>query len=288
MIEALKAKNLSDVYGVRHAFFTRKGGVSRGVFESLNCGLWNDDDKNAAIENRRLVALYLEAKPENVLSCNQVHSPDVVTVTEPWPPTQLPKADAMVTKERGIVLGVLTADCVPILFADEKAGVIGAAHAGWRGALIGIIENTIKAMESLGANTRTIQAALGPCIAQNSYEVGPEFPAPFLAEKPEYQRFFRPSIRPGHYMFDLPSYVMEKLRAAGVGMCEPPPGDTCADEERFFSYRRNFLRGEKSVGSLMSAIMLIPILAPPVKIEIEEIEKIADEVREEKEFFCLR
>ncbi len=256
MMEVLKAENLKDAFGVRHGFFTRNGGVSKGNFASLNGGLWNGDEENAVLENRRLAALYLEAEPEKALSCEQVHSPDVVTVTEAWEPPQSPKADAMVTRARGLVLVVLTADCVPVLFADEKAGVIGAAHAGWRGAISGVIENTLTAMEALGAQRRNVRAALGPCIAQNSYEVGPEFPAPFLAEKPDFQRFFRPSFKSGHYMFDLPGYVMEKLRLAGVGMIEPPPGDTCADEERFFSYRRNFLRGEKGVGSLISAIVL--------------------------------
>ncbi len=162
----------------------------------------------------------------------------------------------MVTKEKGIALGILTADCVPLLFADPGAGVIGSAHAGWRGALTGVIENTLDAMEKLGANRKAVHAALGPCIWQNSYEVGPEFPAPFLAENADYARFFKPAFKSDRTMFNLPGYVEAKLRAAGVISIESSPADTLADEARFFSYRRACLQGTGRTGSLISVIVL--------------------------------
>ena len=250
MIEALRADNLR---GVRHGFFTRKGGVSEGIYASLNCSLSRDTEASA--ENRRRVAAHFGLEPERLLSCYQIHSPDVVTVTAPWRTEERPKADAMVTAERGIALGILTADCVPLLFADERAGVIGAAHAGWRGAVGGIIENTLLAMEKLGAGRENICAAIGPCIWQNSYEVGPEFPAPFLAENPANEKFFKPALRGNHFLFDLPAYVTAKLKTLGVVSVQPSPADTCADEARFFSYRRNCLNGETTVGGLISVIV---------------------------------
>ncbi len=248
MPEILKADNLQSLPGLRHGFFTRAWG---------NCGLsrataWGDEIS----DNRRRVAEHLAVKPENLLSCYQIHSPIVVMVTEAWHPDNRPQADAMVTKEKGIALGILTADCVPLLFADVTAGVIGAAHAGWRGAVSGVIENTVEAMQKLGANKKSIQAAIGPCIWQNSYEVGPEFPAPFLGENPDNDRFFRPSFRSDHYMFNLPGYVETKLRALGLVSIEPSPADTAADEKRFFSYRCSTLQGEKHEGSLISVIVL--------------------------------
>ena len=198
----------------------------------------------------------LSIAPENLLSCYQIHSSDVVTVTKAWAVPDRPKADAMVTKERDIALGILTADCVPLLFADTKAGVIGAAHAGWRGTIGGVIENTLAAMEKLGAMKKNIDVAIGPCIAWNSYEVGPEFPAPFLAEHDTNKKFFRPAFRSDHYMFNLPGYVEAKLRKLGVVSIEPPPADTCTDEKRFFSYRRNCLQGNSKAPSLISVVVL--------------------------------
>jgi YfiH family protein len=255
MREVLLADNLQNLSGARHGFFTRAWG---------NCGLSEKFDMNKLAANRRLVAERLGVAPDHLLSCYQMHSPDVVTVTEAWEPRQRPRADAMVTKTKGIALGILTADCAPLLFADPAAGVIGAAHAGWRGALTGVIENTLAAMEALGARISSIQAALGPCIGWNSYEVGPEFPAPFLAENPAFEKFFRPAgacPREGgggdHYMFNLSGYVEAKLRAAGVASIEPPPADTCADEARFFSYRRDTLRKISPTESLISAIALV-------------------------------
>lgn len=247
MPEVLAADNLQGLPGIRHGFFTSAWG---------NCGLSDAYDRDQSAENRRRVAESLSIAPENLLSCYQIHSPNVVTIDKPWEADQRPKADAMVTKERGIALGVLTADCVPLLLVDTKAGVIGAAHAGWRGALSGIIENTLGAMEKLGAAKKSVIAALGPCIAQNSYEVGPEFPAPFLAENPANEKFFRPAFRGDHYMFNLPGYVEARLRALGVTSVEPPSADTCVHEGRFFSYRRSYLQGKQRAGSLISAIVL--------------------------------
>jgi len=192
-----------------------------------------------------------------LLSAYQIHSSTVVTVTHNWLADDRPQADALVTNKKGFALGILTADCGPILFADVGAGVIGAAHAGWRGALSGILDNTLDAMETLGASRKSIHAALGPCIWQKSYEVGPEFPAPFLAEDPAHQRFFRAAFKSDHYMFDLPGYIMARLHALGVGSLAASPADTCAEPERFFSHRYSTLRNEKRKGNLMSAISLI-------------------------------
>jgi YfiH family protein len=255
MLEALTADNLATFATLRHGFFTRAGGVSEGVFAALNCGLASADDRAKVMENRRRVAAHLGIPAENLLSAHQIHSPDVATVTSPWKPDDRPQADALVTKGTGIALGILTADCTPILFADARAGVIGVAHAGWRGALSGVIENTVDAMEKLGAARTSIHAAIGPCIGQNSYEVGPEFPAPFLAENDAHKRFFRPAFRSDHYMFDLPGYVAGKLRALGLASVEPSPADTLPDEARFFSYRRNCLKGETRTGIQISVVV---------------------------------
>jgi YfiH family protein len=248
MIEILTADNLATLANIRHAFFTRGYG---------NPGLSRAETRNEALQVRALMAAQLGVAPENFLCCHQIHSPDVVTVTEIWQPLNNPQADALVTDKKGVALGVMTADCVPVLFADKGAGVIGAAHAGWRGALSGVLENTLDAMEKQGALRRRIETALGPCIWQNSYEVGPEFPAPFLAEDPAQARFFRPAFKSDHYMFDLPGYVMARLRQQGVGSVEPSMGDTCAAPELFFSHRHTTLRGEKRDGNLMSAIAMI-------------------------------
>jgi YfiH family protein len=204
------------------------------------------------------MAAYLGILPTHFLCCRQVHSPNVVTVEDLWIPDAAPSADAMVTNKPGIALGILTADCVPVLFAATNVRVIGAAHAGWRGAVEGVLENTLKAMEKLGAQRKFIEAALGPAIAQVSYEVGPDFPKPFLAENPAHERFFIHSVRSGHYQFDLPGYVVEKLHHLGVGSVKPSPADTCAEPQRFFSHRYSTLRGEKRKGSLISAIAMKP------------------------------
>jgi hypothetical protein len=248
MPETLTADNLEPLTGIRHGFFTRGWG---------NCGISEKFDARELAANRAQVAWHLGVAPQNLLSCSQIHSPDVVTVTDLWTSENRPRADAMVTKMKGVALGILTADCGPLLFADTGAGVIGAAHAGWRGALTGVIENTLAAMEKLGARKSNIHVALGPCIAWQSYEVGPEFPAPFLAENPAHENLFRPAFRSDHYMFDLPKYIEGKLRAAGLVSLSPAPADTAADEERFFSYRRNTLRNIAPTESLISAIALV-------------------------------
>ncbi|MDD3287537.1 MAG: peptidoglycan editing factor PgeF [Alphaproteobacteria bacterium] len=255
-MEALVSDNLKNISGVKHGFFTRLGGVSGGVYESLNGGLWSNDDQTCVQENRKRVEDYLGATSGNLVSCRQIHSSDVVNVTAPWADKDRPRVDGMVTNKQGIALGILTADCGPVLFADESAGVIGAAHAGWRGAVGGILESTILEMEAIGAKRSSIKAAIGPCIWQDSYEVGPEFPAPFLDENRDNRKFFRPSIRERYHMFDLPGYIMAKLRSLGLDDIAPSPVDTLADERRFFSYRRNCLVGEKSGASQISAIML--------------------------------
>jgi YfiH family protein len=247
---------LTDAPGVRHAFFTREGGVSQGIFASLNCGFGSGDAIESVAENRARAAATLDVAPDRLVTCYQIHSPAVVTVETPWRREENPRADAMVTQRRGVALGILTADCVPVLFADPKARVIGAAHAGWRGALGGVVEATVEAMAALGARPQRIRAGVGPCIAKASYEVGPEFPAPFLAEDPGNAELFTPARRTGHFMFDLPAYVERRLRRAGVAAVERADVDTVTAEDRFFSYRRTCLRGEKDYGRGLSAIVL--------------------------------
>jgi polyphenol oxidase len=252
----LESLLLSSVPGIRHAFFTRAGGVSSGIYAGLNGGLGSQDEPQKVHENRRRMAATLDVAPEKLLTLHQVHSPDVIVATEPWPSTVRPKGDAMVTKVPGIALGVTAADCGPVLMVDPKARVIGAAHAGWKGALGGVVEATVAAMTRLGAAPGRIRAAIGPCIAQRSYEVGPEFPAPFLAENADNADFFVPARRAGHFMFDLAAYVERRLARAGVGAIQRAPCDTVAEETRFFSYRRACLKGEKDYGRGLSAIVL--------------------------------
>ena len=247
---------LNDAAGIRHAFFTREGGVSAGLYSSLNCGFGSGDAAEKVAENRARAMAALDLAPDRLVTCHQVHSPDVVTVAAPWRREDNPRADALVTNCRGIALGILTADCVPVLFADADAGVIGAAHAGWKGALGGVVAATVAAMARLGAAPGRMRAAVGPCIAQRSYEVGPEFPAPFLAEDSGNGDFFAPARRAGHFMFDIAGYVERRLIAAGVAAIQRAPCDTVAEETRFFSYRRACLKGEKDFGNGLSAIVL--------------------------------
>lgn len=254
--EAITAPDLSAATGVRHGFFTRRGGVSEGIFTTLNCGLASGDDRAKVMENLGRAGRRLGIEAPSLLTAYQIHSADVVTVERPWAPTGRPRADGMVTREPGIALGVLAADCGPVLFADAEARVIGAAHAGWRGALGGVLQATVDRMESLGARRGGIVAALGPCIGQASYEVGPEFPAPFLAQDPANESFFRPARREGHFMFDLAGYIANALGALGLGSVHVAGHDTCADEEMFFSYRRSCLRDEGGYGRSISAIVL--------------------------------
>lgn len=242
--------------GIKHGFFTRQGGVSGGVYGSLNCGVGSDDDRASVLENRNRAMTRLELPSRKLATLFQIHSATVVEVDDPWPEAARPRADAMVTRRRGVALGVLTADCGPVLFADSKAGVIGAAHAGWKGAVGGILEATIDAMLRLGAEVQNIAAALGPCIRQESYEVGADFQQAVVATDTEQGRFFTPSKRPGHAMFDLPGYVVARLAARGVGQIDDLGLDTYADEERFFSYRRATHRDESDYGRGLSAIVM--------------------------------
>lgn len=242
--------------GIRHAFFTREGGVSDGIFRSLNCGFGSGDAAECVAENRRRAMAALALPPDRLVTCYQIHSPTVVTVEEPWRREQSPRADAMVTRHCGVALGILTADCAPVLFADAAAGIVGAAHAGWKGALGGVLEATVAAMAGLGAAPGRIAAAIGPCIGRRSYEVGPEFPAPFLAEHPSNGDFFAPARRDGHFMFDLASYIARRLARAGLAAIGRAEGDTAGEADRFFSYRRGCLEGERDYGRMLAAIVL--------------------------------
>jgi YfiH family protein len=236
-----------------HGFFTRQGGVSGGVYASLNCGPGSADAPEAVTENRRRVAAALGAAA--LASLYQVHGREVVTVGAGYDPDARPKADGLVTDRPGIALGVLAADCTPVLFADAAHGVIGACHAGWRGALAGVTDATVAAMEALGARRDAIRAAVGPTIRQQSYEISDPFRATFLEAEAGNAAFFAAGKRPGHWQFDLPGYVMERLRRAGIG-AEDLGLDTCADPERFYSYRRMTLAGEPDYGRQISAIVL--------------------------------
>ncbi len=246
---------ISAVPGLRHAFFTREGGVSDGIYAGLNGGLGSNDVPDNVRENRRRMAAHLGATPENFLSVHQIHSPDVVVATGPWDGPARPKADAIVTQIEKLAIGVTTADCGPVLFVDPHKRVIGAAHAGWKGALTGVLEATIGAMETLGAERGQIIAAIGPMIRQPSYEVGAEFVERFLAADAEHAMFFLPSTREGHAMFDLAGFIRTRLEKAGVLMIDDLGHDTYADD-RFFSYRRSVHRKEPDYGRHVHAIML--------------------------------
>lgn len=240
--------------GIGHGFFTRQGGVSRGHFAGLNVGMGSDDDRAAISENRRRVAGRLGVGVDRLVTVHQIHSADVVHVTAPHGGDR-PRVDAMVTDRPGLALGVLTADCGPILMADAEAGVIAAAHAGWRGALGGIVENTIAAMERLGAERGRMAAVLGPSISQDNYEVGPELRLGFVAADGSNERHFSPSGRPDHWLFDLGGYILARLEGARV-RAEPAGGCTYAQEELFYSYRRATHRGEPDYGRQISAIVM--------------------------------
>lgn len=243
--------------GIAHGFFTRGGGHSTGIFASLNCGLGSGDDPDLVRMNRETVARALGVDTQNLVTAHQVHSADALEVKVPWGIIDRPKVDGLATKAKGIALGVLTADCGPVLFADAEAGVIGACHAGWKGALTGVTEATLAAMEKLGAvRTRTV-AVLGPTIAKASYEVGTAFPAPFLEQDAGHGKYFTPSLKEGHHMFDLPGYLRDRMKREGVGQVVNLDLDTYADEARFYSYRRATHRGEQDYGRLISAIALV-------------------------------
>jgi hypothetical protein len=250
----LRAQNLS----VDHGFFGRTGGVSTGIYGSLNCGFsrlaGEKDGWGAVVENRRRVAEALGGP--QIVTLSQVHSPQVVTVTAPWAMADSPQADAMVTDRTGIALGILTADCAPVLFADAEAGVIGAAHAGWKGALGGVLEATLDAMEALGARRARIAAAIGPCISQANYEVGPEFLARFVGADGANARFFVPSDRAEHHRYDLEGFVADRLARAGVDKIEALSACTYGRAADFFSFRRATHNHEADYGREISAIVL--------------------------------
>jgi purine-nucleoside/S-methyl-5'-thioadenosine phosphorylase / adenosine deaminase len=248
------AAALSDAVGIAHGFFTRHGGVSQGIYASLNCGAGSKDDPAAVRENRMRVVSHLGAR--EIVSAHQVHGTTAVVVREPWPAGQRPRADALVTDRPGMALGVLTADCAPVLFADARAGVVAAAHAGWRGAIAGICEAAIAAMETLGAARSHIHAAVGPCIGQAAYQVGADFQAQFLAHDPANAAFFTPSDAEGRPHFDLPAYLASRLARSGVAIVNVPEACTFEGGSQFFSYRRSRLRNEADYGRQISAIVL--------------------------------
>lgn len=242
--------------GVAHAFFTRQGGVSTGVYASLNGGVGSHDDPHAVAENRRRMAEALGVAPTHFLVPFQIHSAEAIAVSAPWAADARPRCDGLVTATPGVGLGVTGADCGVLLFADSKAGVIGACHSGWKGALTGIIEATVAAMTELGASRQNIRAALGPTIAQKSYEVGPEFLALFVTADEANRRFFAPSPRGGHAFFNLPGFIAQRIAETQIGAFEDLALDTYADEARFFSYRRTTHRKEPDYGRLVAGIAL--------------------------------
>jgi polyphenol oxidase len=253
---ALRSPLLDALPDIRHGFFTRDGGVSTGVYTSLNGGTGSNDEAGLIAENRARMAEALGCKPQNFLTAYQIHSPSVIVAEAPWTHEQRPRADAIVTRVPGLAIGVSTADCGPILFADAQARVIGAAHSGWRGALTGVIEATVAAMEQLGAQRADISAAIGPMIRQKNYEVGDELVAKFIEADSANKSFFAPAARPGHAMFDLSGYVGGRLQHAGVAyddlaLC------TYDEPQRFFSYRRMTHLKEADYGRHINAIALV-------------------------------
>ena len=243
--------------GLAHGFFTRRGGVSTGVYDSLNGGVGSNDDPAHVAENRRRMAEALGIGGDHLLVPFQIHSATVLSVNTPFAKEERPRCDGLVTATRGLGLGVTGADCGIVLFADAERQVIGAAHAGWKGALTGVLEATVAAMEDIGAKREAIVAGLGPMIGPNSYEVGPEFFARFLDVAEDYAQFFEPSRRPAHFMFDLPRFIGFRLQKAGIGQLADCGIDTYANEARCFSYRRATHRSEPDYGRLIAAIALI-------------------------------
>ena len=238
-----------------HGFFTREGGVSEGIYRGLNVGLGSQDDRDAVLENRRRVVEAMDIPDDNLVTAYQIHSPDVVHVDSPWKMDDRPRVDAMVTSKPDIAIGILTADCGPVLFADHENGIVGAAHAGWKGATGGVLENTLQAMQAIGADATKIKAVLGPTISQANYEVGPEFVERLLELDDTNSAWLIASEKPGHAKFDLPGYIVNRLEKSGIeaswcGEC------TYADEARFFSYRRTTHRNEPDYGRQVSVIKL--------------------------------
>ena len=259
MIEPISHALLDDPDDrIRHGFFGRAGGVSEGLYRSLNCGYGSGDDPEAVRENRARVTAACELSPTALCTAYQVHSAEALVVTAPWAREDAPRVDAMATATPGLALAILTADCVPVLMADREASVIGAAHAGWRGALNGILEAAVEAMLGLGARAGEIRAVIGPAIGAASYEVGPEFPTPFLARSAQDEDLFAPAKRDGHFRFDLTGYVARRLSGLGLAAVAATGGDTCAEADRYFSYRRSVHRGEPDYGRNISIVALGP------------------------------
>lgn len=253
-----EAPSLADLPRVRHGFFSRRGGVSQGIYASLNCGLGSGDAAEHVRENRARAAESLDLKSERLVTAYQVHGDRVVHVREPWGPDDRPKADALITDRPGIGLGILTADCAPVLAADAEASIVGAAHAGWRGALAGVTDALIAGMVGLGARPERLRAVVGPCISQANYEVGPELESAFRAADPENAAFFRPGHRPDRFRFDLQAYVAGRLTRAEIGEVAALPYCTYARDDLFFSFRRATHRGEPDYGRALSVIALAP------------------------------
>lgn len=255
-VASVQAGALSSLPGIRHAFFTRQGGVSEGIYRSLNGGVGSDDLPEHVQENRARMAGTLGVSSERFLTAYQIHSADVIVAENVWTAATRPRADAIVTRAPGLAIGISTADCGPVLLADAQARVIGAAHAGWRGALTGVLESTLTAMERLGAQRARIVAALGPMISQINYEVGLDLMERFTSAAADNARFFVPSTRPDHARFDLPGYIVARLQRAGIAQTENVALCTYADTERFYSYRRTTHRSEPDYGRHISAIVL--------------------------------
>ena len=256
MPQPVTADCLAECRGIAHGFFTREGGVSKGFYASLNCGLGSKDERARVVENRARVARNLGADGDRLLTCYQVHSATAVVVTEPWTAETMPKADALVTRTPGIALGALAADCAPVLFADPEARVIAAAHAGWKGAFDGVLEATIACMMAIGARRHRIRTALGPCIGPDAYEVGPEFEARFIDVDASNARFFLRPDPAGRPHFDLAAYVLSRLERTGIETIENCTACTYSDPARFFSYRRTTHARETDYGRQISAIGL--------------------------------
>lgn len=250
----IEASGLSSLSNVSHGFFTREGGVSDGIYGSLNTGYGSNDDTDKVAENRRRISEKLGIDSERLLTIHQWHSADAVVADEPWDVLQPPEGDGIVTNKPGIAVAVLTADCTPVLFSSSDGKTVGAAHAGWKGAFAGVLAATVARMKQLGATD--IHAAIGPTISQLNYEVGPEYRAQFVDRDAASDRFFMPSAKPAHFMFDLPGFVRSHLDGLGLASIEDTALCTYADEQRFFSYRRTVHRGEKDYGRQLSAICI--------------------------------
>lgn len=252
----LQHRSLLDLPGIEHGFFTRNGGASSGIYQSLNCGFGSDDDKEHVAENRALIAKTMGVASDKLITAHQVHSPDALAVTSGFADGQAPKLDALVTATPGLAVAILTADCGPILFADPEAKVVAAAHSGWRGAFSGVIETTIERMEELGARASNIIAVLGPTISKPNYEVDTAFMDNFTNTKPEWEQFFSEGNRQGHVQFDLPAFILHKLNSCGLALAINMDRCTYGEEDLLFSFRRSTHRNEPDYGRQISAIAL--------------------------------